>query len=44
MGENEPRFSSWFVVGTHQMGLPLLGSPLMFLPPQFLELEPPTSL
>jgi len=26
-GENEPRFSSWFVVGTHWVGLPLPGSP-----------------
>ena len=32
--ENEPRFSSWFVIWTHCMGLPIPGSPLLFFPPQ----------
>jgi hypothetical protein len=36
MGGTEPRFSSWFVVGTHRMGLPLPGYPLLFLLPPFL--------
>jgi len=34
--ENEPRLSSWFVVRTHWMGLPMHGSPLVFPPTQFL--------
>jgi hypothetical protein len=47
MGGNEPRLSSWFVSGTHYLGLPLLGSPLVFLTPLFLRRasrKPPTSL
>jgi len=35
-GENEPRFPSRFVFGTHCMGLPYHGSPLVLLHPQFL--------
>jgi len=34
--ENEPQLSSWFVFGTHWMGLTFLGSPLIILLPQFL--------
>jgi len=34
--ENEPQLSSWFVVRTHWMGLPMDGSPLVFPPTQFL--------
>ena len=32
-GENEPRQKSWLVAVTHLVGLPLPGSPLLFLPP-----------
>ncbi len=31
-GENEPRQKSWPVFATHLLGLPLPGSPLVFLP------------
>ena len=34
--ENEPRLSSWFVFETYWLGLPLPGSPLVFLLPQIL--------
>jgi hypothetical protein len=34
--KNEPQFSPWFAVKTHRMGLPLHGSPLVFLLPKFL--------
>ena len=34
-GENEPRFSLWSIVETHQMGLLFLGYPLVFHPPLF---------
>ena len=34
--ENEPRCSSCFIFVTHYMGLPLPGSPLMYLRPPFL--------
>ncbi len=33
MAKTEPRISSWFVFVTHRVGLPLPGSPLLFLPP-----------
>src|SRR5437016_1593455 len=32
-GEKEPRQKSWLVGATHLVGLPLSGSPLLFLPP-----------
>ena len=34
-GENKPRFSSWSIEETHQMGLLFLGYPLVFCPPLF---------
>ena len=46
-GENEPRLSSLFIFRTYHPGLPLLGSPLLFLIPLFLHRasrKPPTSL
>jgi len=36
MRENEPRFSSWFVLVMHRMGHSYPGSPLVFLHPIFL--------
>jgi hypothetical protein len=38
VGKNEPRQKSWFVLGTHYPGLPLPGSPFVFLlPNSFVE-------
>jgi hypothetical protein len=36
MGGNELRPKSWFVLVTYHLGLPLPGSPLVFLLPRFL--------
>ena len=33
--KNEPRLSSWFVFGTHWLGLPFLGLPLCISFPKF---------
>jgi len=44
MGENEPQFSSWFVLLTHLMGLSYPFSCSSLPDSSLSDLEPPTSL